>query len=496
MKSFVLLVPLLLGSVLVSAQTPTLVQHVSCPNSQGLGSGVGGPVNNTEVYTCPLPEPSQSGNAVIVGLFAGASSSPKWAVSDDRSNAYTLAGSTTDSQGNLIAVYYALNVAKGTRSITVQNTGSPVTGYISVSASEYYNVAQASALDAQSCHAGSSSTSIAAGTITPASSGDLLWQWAADENSTGVSSISAGSQSNITWQLNGTDIGDGDATQAGVYTSTATVNPTFSSGSAQPWDSCVVALKAASAGTAPTQAFRVVHMLHEQESSSGPAQFTFEMPTSGNLIVLSFTSGANVINSLSSSPANNWTLTGPTFTDNVQVATQIYYAANATPSNTMMITAKQSGTMTGTTFMMYDITGASTAPFDVDSGGQSGQQKSTSTSLTTCSNCLTPSNANELLIGNDVNAWCTAMSMTSPAGTLFDDATFTGNSVNGPQSVDQNNGNFHDYESSTSPVTVTWNYVCGSDAIGAWAGRVAAFKGTSTKQPAPPTGLTGTVVSQ
>jgi hypothetical protein len=477
------------------AQTPTLVQHVSCPNSGGTGSGVGGEMSSVPVYLCPLPEPSQAGNAVLLGLFSDDSGSPSWTVSDDKSNTWTLASSSTDSNGNIFAVYYALNVAAGTRFISVKSSAA-TNGYLAVSASEYYNVATSSALDAKSCTAGSNSKTISAGTVTPSTSGDLLWQWAANAGVAEISSIAAGSQSNITWQLNGTDIHDGDATQAGIYNATSAMNPTFTSGTSEAWDSCVVALKAASAGTAPQKPFRIVHMLHAQMLSSDSSPFPIEMPTSGNLLVVSFISGGNQISSITSSPSNTWSSTGSVVTYGSQATSQIYYAANVSASNAMTISIGQTGTMTGTTFMMYDVTGAATSPFDVDSGGQTGDQKSAVTSLTSCSGCLTPTTANELIIGNIGNAWCTNIAITSPSSALFDVATYTGNSINGPESVDQNNGWFHYYDSGTSALTATWTYTCGSQAEGSWVGRLVAFKAGPQNQPMPPTGVKASAVPQ
>lgn len=495
--------PLLLVLVLLWvsrgwAQTPTLVQHVSCPNSGELGSGIGGSMSSAPVYQCPLPEPAQAGNAIVLGLFSDNSGSPRWTVSDDMSNSWSLAGSTTDSSGNIVAVYYALNVAAGTRMLSVKNSGG-TNGYIAVSASEYYNVATTSALDGQSCNAGASSKSISAGSITPGSSGDLLWQWAADANSAVVASFAAGSQSSITWQLNGTDINASDATQAGVYNSTSAINPTFASGTAAPFDSCVIALKAASAGNAPGRSFRIVHMLHAEMNSTSASSYAVQMPTSGNLFVISFSSGGNTISSITGSPSNTWTSTGgPTNPDNQTYYPdqQMYYSANATPSNTMTLNIGQTGALTGTTYMIYDFAGAATSPFDVDSGGQEGDQGSEVTQLTSCAGCLNPSSANEVILGNVGQDWCTATSILSPSGALFDSAIYSGNSVNGPEPVDQNNGWFHYYDPGTGALTATWSYTCGSYAQAGWSGRLAAFKGASGIQPAPPTGVQAAPVAQ
>ena len=491
---FLFLIPVFFSCLLGWAQTvtPTLVQHVSCPNSGDIGSGVGGTMSSAPVYLCPLPEPTQAGNAILLGFFSDNSGSPNWTVSDDKSNRWTLATSTTDSNGNIIAVYYALNVAAGTRLLSVKNTGG-TQGYLAVSASEYYNVASSSALDAKSCSASGNSTAIAAGGITPGTSGDLLWQWAANGYAASVASFRTGSQSNIAWQLNGTDIHDGDATQAGVYNSTNAINPTFTSGTAEPFDSCVMALKAANAGNSPTRSFRIVHMLHAQMASTDSSPYAAQMPTSGNLVVISFSSGGNTISSLTSNPSNTWLSTGSLPNVNQQEyypVQQMYYAPSANTSNSMTLSIAQDGPMTGTTYMIYDFTGAATSPFDTDSGGQGGNQVNAVGSLTSCSGCLTPSAQNEVILGSIGQNWCTATAITSPAGALFDSATYTGNSVNGPEPVDQNNGWFHYYDSGTSALTATWAYTCGSYSQQGWSGRLSAFKGAQNNQPLPPTKLT------
>ena len=124
MRRFVFLFAIFPLCSLAGAQTPTLVQHVSCPNSGGAGSGIGGAISSAPVYSCPLPEPSQAGNAIILGLISNNSGNPTWTVSDDKSNPWNPAGSTTDNQGNIIAVYYALNVAAGTRMLSVQSSAA------------------------------------------------------------------------------------------------------------------------------------------------------------------------------------------------------------------------------------------------------------------------------------------------------------------------------------------------------------------------------------
>jgi len=491
MRRLLCLIPILWCSA-GWAQIPTLVQHVSCPSSRNGGNGT--TQSPTPDYLCPLPEPSQAGNALLVGIMAY--NNATFTVSDDKSNTWAMVDSVVDSKNDFVGIYTATNVAAGTRFIKLHSSAN--TGNVAMSASEYYNIALTSAVDTHHCNAGSSSTSITAGSITPESSGDLLWQWAVNGADNGIpistTSFAAGSQSNISWQLSGTDINDGDAVQAGIYNSTTAINPTLTSGTVLPFDSCVMALKAASAGHAPISAFRIVHMLHQQLPQSAANPWPIQFASSGNLIVLSALTGTDTINGISSTPSNNWSTTGSAAIGGDNVS-QIYYAANANSSNSLRLSVARNNNDGDATFMMYDFTGAATSPFDVDSGGQSGIQSSVASSLTTCNSCLTPGSTNEVIIANFGQDWCTATGVKQPGGGLFDSVTYTGTSNSGPQPVDQNNGWMHYYNSDASAITMTWAESCQTTPQGSWAGRAAAFKpASSVNHPSAPTALKAAVV--
>jgi hypothetical protein len=500
--------------LLASAQVPTLVQHVTCPDSRNTGNQQ----SSTPVYTCPLPEPTQAGNAIIVGVKAFNSGS--FSVTDDKGNSYGAAKvSVVDNNSAFVAIYVATNVLAGTRTVSFNET-SVNADFSEVTVSEYYNVAQSSAVDTSHCNGntGTSGTSIMAGSITPTTSGDLLWQYAVNTGAGGsspntVSAFTVGTQSAIPWQLLGTSLFDGNAVQAGAYNTTAAINPTFTSGSSEQWTSCVVALKAANAGSPPTAAFRVVHILHEQDCAAGagrcpsnsPASIQF--PSSGNLIIVADTSGATPISSITSTPTNTWSSTGSMAGSSSNTAgSQIYYAANAATSNSLTFTVNFSGSLADTTMLVYDVVGAAVSPFDKDScpsGAYSNascgaNQTSEAFSFTTCSGCLTPagvSGGTELVIGASNWNFGTATAVTTtPSGGLFDAATYTGNSVNGPEYVDQNGGWFHLYTTGTTPISNTWTMSL-NQAESWWGGRMAAFKSASsvTQKPAPPTQLNAVV---
>jgi hypothetical protein len=473
--------------ILASGQSPTLVQHVSCPNGRQFANQQ----SNTPDYTCPLPEPAQAGNTIIVGVVSANSGS--YSLSDDKGDSFSLVNSVVDGNNAYVAIYKT-TASAGARILDFQRTSAGADA-VSMSASEYYNVG---AVDGSSCRgfSGSSGT-ITGGSMTTTVPNDLLWQWAINAGGGGsvpnsVSSFTAGSQSNITWQLLGTSLFDGNATQAGVQTVAGAINPTFTSGSSQNFSSCAVALKAVTAGQQNPQPFRVLHMLHEQWPQSGNNPSVLEFPSSGNLVIVSMAGGGSLVSGISSNPANSWSATGPGVVySGGNPASQIYYAANATTSSSMTLNVTRNNNVSDGTYMMYDVAGAAASPFDKDSGGQAANQATIANPFTTCTNCLTPSASNELIIANAQWNWCTANGASSPNGSLFDASTDTVNSVNGPEYVDQNGGWLHFYDPNTNPVTITWSSMACTQAEGGWAGRDAAFKsgGSVAQQPAAPTQL-------
>ena len=498
LRRFLAAIAILLGCSLGWAQTPTLVQHVTCPDSRNTGNAQ----SSSPVYTCPLPEPAQAGNTIIVGVKSYNTGS--FRVSDDKSNSYGSAKvSVVDDNSAYLAIYVATNVIGGTRTISLSET-SVNSDFTEVSISEYYNV---TAVDVAHCSGWTSgySSTISAGSLTPTVSGDLIWQFAINSGAGGsspnsVTSFSAGtSPGGVFWQLLGTSLHDGVAVQAGIYNSTAPITPQFTSGSSEDWSSCAVALKPGTAGAAPTSPFRIVHMQHEQVHAGDPSPVAIEFPSSGNLVILADASGATAISSIcdgatgtGSCPGtslNTWANTGAMSGSAANTAgSQIYYAGNATTSNTLTLRTVLSGAVSDSTMMMYDIVGAASSPFDVDScssGAYSnvscgGNQTTNAFSFTTCSGCLTPTGVtggSEMILGTHQWNWGTATAVTTtPSGGLFDAATDTGNSVNGPEYVDQNGGWFHLYTSATTPISNTYTMSLGSTPESWWGGRLAAFK--------------------
>jgi hypothetical protein len=492
MKRFLFMVPIFLWCSFGLTQTPTLVQTVWGENTLNYNFG-GWPGNPQFYYAIEFPEPTQAGNLLVCSALS--SQSPTFTLSDDKSEAWSSGGSNypfRDSNNNSEFIWFVANNIGGVRQIKVTGTSNP--GGVSVTCSEFYNVATSNPLDGTGkCNTvgGTTLAGAATGTLT---SGDLIY-FVSYSNMTAVSSFAAGSQSNVNWVLDAVDLSDGYAVQHGVYSGTTSFTPQMTTGTSGSYTSCETMFKSASAGKAPTQSMRIVHLGHFSMPDSGVTQ-NFQMPSSGNLLVGSFTAGGDSISGITSTPGNTWTATGnasggPSF----GASAQIYYAGNASTAPTMTLAVTRTGTLSNDNLLIYDITGANTSPFDTDSGGQSDHETSEVSSFTTCTGCLTPSSVGEVVILNANQDWCTGAGVTAPSGALFDSAFTTMDSVDGPQPIDQNGEWAHLYNTNTSPITATWTMSCDEAEYG-WAGRVAAFKAAAQNQPMPPTTLRGVVMPQ
>ena len=122
--------------------------------------------------------------------------------------------------------------------------------------------------------------------------------------------------------------------------------------------------------------------------------------------------------------------------------------------------------------VMYDITGAASAAFDV-AGDATGDQTSFVSTLTGAS--VTPSASGELVLcqlGNHYNT----VTGASGSGFVFDSFWDNDESIDGPENVDENDGWSHYYSASASKVSCVFTYSYATDAQQYWASVAAAFK--------------------
>jgi hypothetical protein len=457
-------------TVTSSAVVPGLVQHVS-----GSSTRDNNDFSSPYCYYLWLPGFTTAGNAVVVGFTFQRNTSPT--VTDDKNDNYAIVADYFDSvDSQSVAIAAALNVAPGARKISVCFAGDPG-GFVQPMATEFDNVI---GVDLSSAGAHGTGTSLTAGSITPSANGDLTYQIAYSlATNQNQSSFTAGSQANINWSLLSADLMDGLAAQYGVYNSTSAINPTMTMGTTGTWISAAVLLKTGSAGSIPS-GMRIVHLDHENiptHTSSGGSGNSFpnptilELPCSGNLEVAQMAGGnpPNFITGMTDSNGNRWEQAGSTV-ENGDQDVQTFYAASANCSSTLSVNVQWNETDGDQTILFYDVAGAAASPLDT-TGSAAGMQTATG-NLTAFS--ITPSTSSTEIIFAmmpvDYNT------VTGLVNGLNDADTFSGESVSGPEPVDENNGWGHFVVSSTNAVPVTWTFLSNSLAAETWTSMASAFK--------------------
>ncbi|MGA2482936.1 MAG: chitobiase/beta-hexosaminidase C-terminal domain-containing protein [Candidatus Acidiferrales bacterium] len=434
--------------------TPILVQHTS--NSSTVG-------NVASSYTFQLPNGTQMRNCIVVGFTFSSGYGATPTVSDDKSNAYSIVTSKDDGN-QFVALARALDVASGTRQITITFTGGSPT-HVAAAASEFYNVATSSADDGDSANSGTG-TSVAAGSLSTANDGDLIYQYAVQDTSSNA--ITSWTQGSAPWTLLSADILDSTVAQYQVQAAHGSINPALTMSPSNNWNSIAIALKSASAGNAPPAGIRIVHIQHNSiPQSFGPTPITIQFPCSGNLIVSVFHGISGYTISGVNDGANTYTSTGPSVHGTgASGEAQMFYARSASSSTTLVQTYTMAGLNDsgGSTVVLYDVTGASASPFD-KIGTLVGQQ---TVSGDFSSASVTPGSAGGLVIA-DVTVESNTIVGVSPG--LFDSATTLPTIAVSP--VDQNNGFAHNYNSDTSPETFSWTTSGGP--VSWWASLAAAF---------------------
>jgi hypothetical protein len=265
---------------------PTLVQHDSSSSTRDVGLGNVSPF----CYYFELPNPTTAGNAVIVGFTFGGSPAPT--VTDDGAsggNNYQIVTTFPDGPDGgdtrSIGIAAAFGVAAGARNISLCFDADPG-GQVQPMATEFANVI---GVDGAPSAASGSGTVASAGTLTPTTAGDLVYQVVVSRSGS-QSSFAAGSGGNVSWGLLSADVVDGWAAQYGVDSASGPIDPGLGLGSSDRWISAAVLLKPGSSGSVPP-GLRIVHLVHENLPFTTPAggnleefpsPLAFQFPSSGN----------------------------------------------------------------------------------------------------------------------------------------------------------------------------------------------------------------------
>jgi hypothetical protein len=444
------------------------VQHVSLSNTRGLD------FVSPYCYYFSLPAPATAGNAIVAGFtFKGSAGA---AVTDDKGDMYTIAGSYYDSNDNQsVAIAAAFNVAAGARNLSLCFSANP-DGNVQPMATELANVIGLDGLGSGNHGSGTAATS---GSLTPSASGDLVYQ-ATYSLSQQQSSFSASSGQDASWNLLSADLLDGLGGQYGIESGTSTVTPTMGLGKSDKWVTVAALFKTGALGSVPS-GLRIVHLLHENipyHTTAGGSDTPFtnpvaaQFPCSGNLLVamIGGGNGALTVSSFKDSSANNWV--SATENSAADSTAQAYYAAQASCSDNLRLSAQFNAGTGDYTIFFYDVANAAAAPLDTSFVAGGSYEKPGHFLMP---GSLTPATSNEIVLSEIMWAYNTGVGV---APGLFDCARFTGEPLDGPEPVDENNGWAHYIISSTNPVSFTWDVLQPeADPILGYVGLAVAFKG-------------------
>jgi hypothetical protein len=418
-------------------------------------------------YNIQLPAPATAGNAIVVG--ATWKGTATLAVKDDHGNKYTNREVFADKADNQsIGIATAFGVASGTRVVSVCFSADPG-GWVEPMVTELAGVVGVDGAGSAANGVGAAAT---AGALTPSGT-DLLYQVVYTPGGS-PHSFTAGAGS----YLLSADTLDGWAGQYGPAPAGA---PSVSLGSSVRWATAAVLLRSGSAGSVPS-GMRIVHLEHinlpvSPGAVSGGAGFAsptpIEFPTGGNLFVAAIGGGCGCsdvafVSGITDSASNVWTLAKKQ--GDGDAMSQLFYAGNATPGSSLMLSvAWDSNHTDDSTAMLYDVAGASTTPFDV-AAGAGGEAKSTGNF--TVPFTLTPAHAGELVVLGTPWDFDTAGGLI---GGLDDTNTTSGESESGPWPIDENNGWGHAW-STGAPMQFTWVPLFTEIEFGITATVAAAFK--------------------
>src|SRR5579859_220254 len=437
---------------------PTFAEnHVSGSSTQG---------NPVSSYILRLPNPSLAGNCIVVGFQYADTSGVTPSVEDDKGNTYSTPIQTSDGR-QVVNLSYALNVAPGAQKITITFSGtSPA--YVSGLATEFYNVAPSSAIDGQTGNSGNGTT-VSAGSFTPATSGDLIYQYAV-QDSTSAPPMGSWTQGPNPWQLLSADLLDGAAAQYQVQASAAAITPTLTMAPAQGFTSVAIALRPASAGTPPPPGIRVVRVQHNSVQAYTSSPLHLQFPSTGNLLVVSWIGvPGHDLTGVTDGNNNAYLSTGPAFGYGLSGDNQIYYAAGATTRTTLTgPNLSTTGTdISGSTAVLFDVRGAATSPYDM-TAGRATASGNLSTAGSVPAATLSPSTTNGLVISS-IGIDSTTIVGVSPGNFL----STVPSPVSSPNCVSQNNGWALFYNSTAGPNTFIWTPQGGP--VDNWASIAVAF---------------------
>ena len=272
------------------AATPTLSQHISSSTNP---IGIGNPGN---AYQFTLPNPVGAGNCLILGLSYAWSEDRTVSVSDNNGNRWPAnpAVTTNDRENLISSIFILANANAGVTTITV--TFNDYINPVQYTLSEFFNVDTVSPVSGQSSNA-TASPILTTERFRPRNNdengGNLIWNYYCLSEVSSPNWVTAFTPRDA-FTLLDADIGfhaQGiqHASQYWVQSIAAEVNPSITASSTPAngdhFLALAVALKAASAGTAPPGGIRIVRINHNTWNTPVQGNWDLQLPSIGNLLV-------------------------------------------------------------------------------------------------------------------------------------------------------------------------------------------------------------------
>jgi hypothetical protein len=481
---------------------PGLVQHVVYANN--------GQIDTETPISCQLPNATLANNCILLKLSYPQGATLSSIVTKNSAGttldtfSLTPLKTTTDA-GNTVttAIFGFFGCTAGAVTVVIAFTAAQ--NGISPAIMEWYNIATSSATDGTGAAvSGNQTGAISSGSFTTGTPGDLVLQWIMDNDNSTAWFAGTNQLDNFTAFTKGSgmtfaqaDLQNGYACQYQIQGSAGATNPSITttpSGTFS-WSSITLALKSASAGTAPSStALRVFGVYHTRPGSytgtTGTGNWKVQFPCAGNTFAMLFSdpNGQIKVTAVSGVTSGTWTAFVPSDTGCPSTA----YKTSATASTDEILTL----TLNDASIHGY-IQGCL---YDIVNGGAFNQ----SAFLATGSFSL-PGNSNAApanitpLTATGISLSCVGLatgppdSLVTPSGGQFM-STYGGTGQTDASSFD--NGDCHGFLIFSSAASQSWVYhvtnnsgSSSGDANGTYlefaAGSSTAADGASRAAPAP-----------
>jgi hypothetical protein len=332
---------------------------------------------------------------------------------------------------------------------------------------EWRNIATVSPVSGSRGASGLLGPTVSAGSFTPAnndsSGGNLVLYYVHTDDDPGsgnsATSVVAGSgftllDADIAW---GKDTNSYHASAYQVQTTAAPVNPSMTVTTTPGSEHFVVlaiALKAAAAGTAPAPGIRIVK-LHHFTNEVPPSDWSIQFPTTGSNLVVAVTVNApgafnGNITSVTDNHGNTYRKTEP-----ADDQPQWWVAEGATTASDTKLRFLLNSGSAGMSMRIFEITGAAPVGAVDTAVGISGVPCSNLTSISGFPS-ITPASANGLTLAEMTLGNGPGLSVTSPAGALFDLVTYAGEIDR--DTMENADALAHIYNATTATQSFAWTF--------------------------------------